>query len=148
MRQNSIIIALIVILAVVLTLKWAFAAEPINSPFVEEPTNLAIVWTSADPDVAHRMTLMYTNASKKNKWFEEVELIVWGPSQKLLVDDEAIQREIAKLKDAGVTVRACLACADMYGIAEDLRALGLEVIYMGEPLSDFIKSPDWAVITF
>lgn len=46
-------------------------------------------------------------------------------------------------------VDACLACADSYGVADDLRAIkGVEVTYMGEPLSGFLKSEEWSVISF
>lgn len=46
-------------------------------------------------------------------------------------------------------VDACLACADPYGVADDLRAIkGVEVTYMGEPLSGFLKSEEWSVISF
>jgi hypothetical protein len=114
-----------------------------------EPNRLAIVWTSGDPDVAHRMTLMYANGAKKQGWFDEVRLVIWGPSQRLVVADKDIRAYIERLIEAGVIVQACLACADSYGIADDLRAIsGVEVKYMGQSLSDFLKSDEWHVITF
>lgn len=113
------------------------------------PTRLAIVWTSGDPEVAHRMTLMYTNAAKSRGWFDEVRLIVWGPSQRLVVADKDIRAAIERLIEAGVIVEACLACADSYGLADDLRTVeGLDVKYMGEPLTGFLKSAEWVVMTF
>lgn len=111
-------------------------------------SGVAIVWTSGDPDVAHRMVLMYAEAAKKNGWFGEVRLVVWGPSQKLVVGDKNIRAAIARLKDAGVVVEACLACADQYGIADNLREAGLEVRYMGQPLTQWLKANDWEVMTF
>lgn len=109
---------------------------------------LAIVWTSGDPDVAHRMVLMYGNASKKNGWFDEVRLVVWGPSQRLLVGDKDIQAYVQRLRETGVVVQACQACSDSYGITEALRGMDIEVKYMGEPLSDFLKDARWQVISF
>ena len=46
---------------------------------------LAVLWTSGDPDVADNVCFMYTHNAKKQKWFDEVTLIVWGPSAKLLI---------------------------------------------------------------
>ena len=113
-----------------------------------ETTRLAMVWTSGDPDVAHRMALMFSHASKQAKWYDEVTVIVWGPSQRLLVGDKDLQAKIAKMREDGVIVRACIACANSYGIVEDLRALGLPVEPMGKPLADMMQSDEWDVITF
>jgi len=147
-RSSFVLIAAVAIIA----LGWLAVA----SPKTEEPRDhhdasanrLAVVWTSGDPDVAHRMALMYTHGAQRRGWFDEVRLIVWGPSQRLLVGDQDIQAKIAELQSDGVKVQACLACADTYGIAEKLRELDLEVKYMGQPLSDHLKSPDWHVLTF
>jgi hypothetical protein len=113
-----------------------------------EPTRLALVWTSGDPDVAHRMALMFSHAAKQAKWYDEVTVVVWGPSQRLLVGDKDLQAKIAKMREDGVIVRACIACANSYGFAEDLRALGLPVEPMGKPLADMMQSDDWDVLTF
>jgi hypothetical protein len=43
----------------------------------------------------------------------------------------------------GVEFSACKACADELGVTERLEALGIEVIYWGEPLTRVLreKSP-------
>ncbi|MBX3353875.1 MAG: DsrE family protein [Phycisphaeraceae bacterium] len=112
------------------------------------PTRLAIVWTSGDPDVAHRMALMYSHAAKRAGWYHEVTLIVWGPSQRLLVGDKDLQAKVEAMRKDGVVVRACIACANSYGIADNLRALGLPVEPMGQPLSEMLQSDGWDVLTF
>lgn len=113
----------------------------------EEGSSLAVVWTSGDPDVAHRMALMYTHAAKTQGWFDEVNLIVWGPSQRLLAADRDIQEKIDEMAMDGVIVEACIVCAESYGLTERLEELGLEVKGMGSPLSDHIKG-ETHVITF
>ena len=50
------------------------------------------------------------------------------------------------IKD-GVVVQACIVCADMYGVSDRLREMGIEVKAMGKPLSDMLKS-DYKVLTF
>jgi len=113
----------------------------------KEPSRLAVLWTSGDPEVAHRVCFLYTHTAKKAKWFDEVTLIVWGPSQKLLVADKDIQAEVKAMQQDGVTVQACIVCANSYGIADQIRALGIEVKGMGAPLTEILKG-DWKVITF
>lgn len=109
---------------------------------------LAVLWTSGDPDVANRMVFMYTHFAKKVGWFDEVTLIVWGPSQRLLLDDESLQEKVKAMQNDGVVVEACIACAMGYGIVDDLKKLGITVKGMGEPLSNYLKDPDWKVLTF
>ena len=36
-------------------------------------------------------------------------------------------------------VKACKGCSDQYGISEDIEKLGIEVLYIGKELSDYIK---------
>jgi hypothetical protein len=46
-----------------------------------------------------------------------------------------------------VELVACKACSDSYGVSDNLEELGVEVKYMGRPLTDMLKG-DWAVVTF
>lgn len=112
------------------------------------PSRLAVVWTSGDPEVAHRMVLMYTHAARTSKWFEEVRLIVWGPSARLLAGDKDLQQKLKAMQADGVILQACVVCADSYGVSERLRELGLEVKAMGKPLTELIKDPTVQVLTF
>ena len=108
---------------------------------------LAVVWTSGDKEVALKMVFMYTYNSKFKGWWDDVTLIVWGPSSKLLSEDKELQEYVKKAQDVGVKFQACRACSDMYGVTEKLEDLDIEVIYMGEPLSNYLKN-DHKVITF
>jgi len=111
------------------------------------PDRLCVVWTSGDPDVAKNVCFMYTLAAKKAGWFDEVHLVVWGPSAKLLAEDSSLQAEVKAMQKAGVVVEACVVCARRYGVDERFREMGLEVKAMGQPLSQRLKD-DWKVITF
>jgi len=42
------------------------------------------------------------------------------------------------IKD-GAKVQACVACADMYGVAEKLQELGMVLKGMGVPLNEMLK---------
>ncbi len=115
----------------------------------EAPTGkLMVVWTSADPDVAEKVCLMYAHAAKKYGWFAEVHLVVWGPSQRLLVGDPMIQTKVKAMQEDGVVVEACVACATKLGLVDQIQALGYEVKGMGKPLTQALKDDGTAVITF
>jgi hypothetical protein len=108
---------------------------------------LVVLWTSGDRDVALKMVFMYTFNAKLNGWWKDICLIIWGPSAKLLAVDIELQDYIKKMKDAGVELRACIACADSYGVSETLRKLGVTVEGMGKPLTQMLKEGQ-KVITF
>jgi hypothetical protein len=107
--------------------------------------SLVVLWTSGDREVALKMVFMYTLNAKLKGWWEEVILIVWGPSAELLSRDEELREKIRQMKEAGVVLEACKACADLYGVSPNLEALGIDVKYMGAPLSDYLKE-DRAVL--
>ena len=100
---------------------------------------LVLVWTSGDRESALKMAFMYAGNSMKRGWWESVVLVVWGPSARLLAGDEGLQQELAKLRHEGVVLEACKACADSYGVSQELEELGVEVKYMGEPLTGYLK---------
>jgi hypothetical protein len=114
----------------------------------EVPEKLAIVWTTGDPEVAHRMVLMYGSAAKSNQWFNEVRLIIWGPSARLVAADKDIQAKLKDMQQKGITLEACVVCADSYGVSDRLRELGIEVKPMGKPLSNIIRDQGTHLITF
>lgn len=108
---------------------------------------LKVVWTSGDKEVALKMVHMYVYNAKINKWWDDVELIIWGPSSKLLAEDDDLQLSVVAMLKQGIKVVACQACADSYSVSDKLRKLNIEVKYMGLPLTEYLKS-DAKVITF
>jgi hypothetical protein len=105
-----------------------------------------ILWTSGDREVALKMVFMYTYNAKKRGWMDTVRLLVWGPSAKLLSEDEELQKQLAGLKEVGVELYACKACADMYGVSEKLTTLGVDVQYSGTMLAE-LQQQGWHVLT-
>jgi len=98
-----------------------------------------IVWSSGDRDVALKLVYMYTYNAKKQGWMDEVRLLVWGPSAKLLSVDRELQSGLEQLEEAGVELLACKACADSYGVSEELEKLGITVE---------MQKTGWHVLTF
>jgi len=108
---------------------------------------LAVLWVSGDRDVAEKSCLMYTHAAKRNGWFDEVVLIVWGSSSRLLAEDEALQEKVRAMKADGVILEACIACSNMLGVTEELKQLGIDVKGMGVPLTEYLKT-GYHVLTY
>ena len=140
-RRLSLMFVIWAVLAIVRPLPATAQESPAG------PTRLAVIWSSADADVAKQVCFMYTHAAKTEKWFDEVTLIVWGPSVRLLAGDKDLQAAVKTMAADGVKVVACLSCADLFGVTDRLQALGLEVKYVGKPLSDMLKG-GWKVLTF
>lgn len=108
---------------------------------------LAVLWVSGDRDVAEKSCLMYTHAAKRNGWFDEVVLIVWGSSSRLLAEDEALQEKVKAMIADGVILEACVACSNALGVTDELKELGIDVKGMGVPLTDYLKS-GYHVLTY
>jgi hypothetical protein len=113
-----------------------------------KPDELVVLWTSGDREVALKMAFMYALNSRRFKWgWKNTTLIVWGPSAKLLVEDKELQEYLSGLREAGVKLLACKKCADSYGVSDGLRRLGIEVKYMGKPLTDYLRNDNTRVLT-
>jgi hypothetical protein len=134
MKCKSLIVMILIITAVTLMFTNHVEAQS------EKPANkkLVIVWSSDDREVALYMVFMYASTSKQLKMWDDITLVVWGPSAKLLAEDEELQIHIKHLIDLGVLVKACKLCADHYGVSYKLQELGIIVKYMKE-LTDYIK---------
>ena len=146
--KRSLPIAFTLVMGAALALGPISAGQPADpAKVVVAKSQLAVVWTSGDPEVAHRVCLMYTHAAKQQKWFDEVILIVWGPSARLLAADKDLQSKVIAMAKDGVILQACVVCADQYGVSDRLRKLGFDVKPMGKPLSDMLKQ-GWKILTF
>jgi hypothetical protein len=127
------------------TLFTGFSAQ--DERKMEDNSNkLAVLWTSSEPDLAEKMVFIYTYNAKKLGWFDEAVLIVWGPSAKLLSENKMLQDYVKKMQDAGIKVEACIACARMYEVDQELAEMGIDVKGMGIPLTNFLKE-GWKILT-
>lgn len=119
-----------------------------NKSTMENNSNkLAVLWTSGDPEVAEKVCFMYTHNAKKQGWFDEVVLIIWGPSSKLLTENKMLQEYVKKMMDAGIKVEACVHCARMYGVDKQLAEMDIDVKPMGVPLTNYLKD-GWKTLSF
>ena len=51
------------------------------------------------------------------------------------------------MQEISIRTEACVVCARMYGVDDDLRDLGIDVKGMGGPLSGYLKNR-YHVLTF
>jgi hypothetical protein len=144
MKLNRMATALVIAMLLVTVLPVLAQEAPAASAETPEKQllpedRLVVVWSSADKEVALKMVFMYTYNAKRLDWWEDVTFIVWGPSARLAAEDKEIQDGLAKMKEVGIDLKACKACADQLGVSEKLEQLGIEVKYIGKDLTGFIK---------
>lgn len=106
---------------------------------MDEPNQLYILWTNPDLLTSDKMVMMYAINSKVHFWWEEVTVIIWGATARLVAENTSIQEKIKIARQAGVRFSACKACADQLGVTGRLRELGIEVIFWGERLTTILK---------
>ena len=137
----------ILLSAAVLTLMATGISEAQNQIPSSSSDTLVVLWSSGDPEVAEKACLMYTHAAKRYNWFNEVILVAWGPSEKLLAENESLREKIIEMQEDGIKVQACIACSNMYGVTGELKACSVDVRGMGETLSDYLKKR-YSIVSF
>lgn len=109
---------------------------------MEKSNRLYILWTNADILTADKMVMMYATNSMMNQWWEEVTVIIWGATAKLVAENDLIQTKIKIAQHAGVHFSACKACVDQLGVTDKIADLGIEVMYWGEGLTNLLKKEE------
>ncbi len=146
LRISTLLMILTLVFCSFATYAQDKALETTMETKMSEKDNLVVVWTSGDREVALKMVFMYVYNAKKYGWWKDITLLVWGPSAKLLSEDEELQDYIKEMDKIGVNLLACKGCADLYGISDKLSELGITVKYTGTDFTKFIKEN--YVVTF
>ncbi|MEI7662381.1 MAG: DsrE family protein [Bacteroidota bacterium] len=110
-------------------------------------TKLHVLWTTGEKEVAMKVIFPYLVNAKANGWWDEINLIIWGPSAILMANDPDIHRQLTDVLDSDITVEACQACTDAYCVTEKLLGMGISIRYMGAPFTEYLVS-DAKVVTF
>lgn len=101
---------------------------------------LNILWTTTNRETISYMLKMYAINARLNGWWDEINIIIWGGSAKLIGENEEVQSEVKEMLEHGIHIKACLVCSDKCGVTESLQKLGVETIYMGESLTSYLKN--------
>ncbi|MCL2493805.1 MAG: DsrE family protein [Clostridiales bacterium] len=107
---------------------------------MKDSNTLHILWTNDNMDTSRFMLMMYSTNSMLRGFWDNVTVIIWGATAKLVSENEAIQEYLKIAQHAGVRFSACISCARQLGVAEALEALDIEVIPWGPPLTEIIKN--------
>ncbi len=108
---------------------------------------LCVVWKSSNEIDVENFIFPYVYNSKLQKWFDDVEVLIWGASQHSVADSSEYKLKIKEFVSMGINVYACKMCADRLGVTETLESLGVNVVYTGVYLSNQLKDPNTEVLT-
>lgn len=100
---------------------------------------LAIILTNPDRKVLE-MGLIYARNVVSRGWMAEMKLYFFGPSEVTIATDPDLQELVKQIVEAGTTPVACKWCSDKYGVSDKLAQLGVDVEYIGQPISEAIKA--------
>ncbi len=107
---------------------------------------LVVLWKSDNLIDIMEMITPYTLGSMRYNWWDEVEVIIWGASQKIVSTNKEVQKRIKLMMASGIKVHACKKCAEDLCVVDQLESQGIDVLYTGELLTSFLQS-DAKVIT-
>jgi len=106
-----------------------------------EDRHLHILWTNADITTGKLMVMMYSKYSKIRGWWDEVTVILWGATTKLMAESAEMQAEMVMLREEyGVNFVGCITCAKELGVDEKLSELGVELESWGPHLTRLIQT--------
>ena len=105
-------------------------------------SKLNILWTTDNKDTVTHMLGMYAINAKAHGWWDEINIIIWGASARLVAEDVEIQALVSEMLKNQVSVEACKGCSDSFGVTQALKDLGVDVRYMGTALTEYLNSED------
>ncbi|QVK20173.1 DsrE family protein [Mycoplasmatota bacterium] len=108
---------------------------------------IVVFWKTDNIIDVENIVIPYTHNSLKKNWWDEVVLLIWGASQKLLVENDSLKLDIEAMIHDGVRVIACIGCSNNLGVTNELLELGIEVMGTGVVLTNFLKEENTKVIT-
>ena len=82
--------------------------------------------------------LMYAKNAIKYEWIPTIRVVFFGPSQKLLAWDSDVSASAADLANFAEPL-ACKFISDRDELSEETAKLGIDVKYVGEPVSQMIR---------
>jgi hypothetical protein len=106
---------------------------------MSQDNRLYILWTNADLITSEKMVMMYATNAMLKHWWDEVTVIIWGATAKVIAENKLLQGKLEIAKLAGVKFTACKACTDQLGVSEQLKTMEIEIIYWGEELTRLLK---------
>jgi hypothetical protein len=100
-------------------------------------TRVLVIISSGEKEKA-LTGLMYARNTIKFGWLDDVRVIFFGPSQKLMVEDEDVRNEATEMARLGETI-ACKFTSDRDELSGDILGLGVQVEYVGTIIADLLQ---------
>lgn len=100
-------------------------------------SKVLIIIATGDKEKA-RTGLMYARNALKYQWLDDVKIIFFGPSEKLIIEDKELTQDVVDLARAGETI-ACKFISDKDGTSQQIEKFGIKVEYVGTIISTLIK---------
>ena len=113
----------------------------------EKVHKIAILWTSKDRDIFFEAVEPYCEACFTNRNYEDLTLIVWGPSVCLLSKDASIRKQLALLIEKGMNVKASGMLSAKYNCREMLTEIGAEISNVNELLTDLLRDENRRIVS-
>ena len=103
---------------------------------------------TGDKDVILETALFYPLTVAKEKYMDEVKVILYGPVQKLAAEDIHVQKRIKRLQEeGGIEILSCKYCADKWGLSEKMEELGFTNVYVSPIIAKLLKE-GWHSLSF
>ncbi len=100
-------------------------------------SKIIVIISTAEKEKAMTGILYATNILRHH-WLNEAKVVFFGPFEKLLADDKAVQEGVKPLIDLQKPL-ACKFISDTQGVSAGLAQLGVQIDYVGQIISDAIK---------
>ena len=86
-----------------------------------------------------RTGAMYALNAMKSGWLQDVKLVLFGPAERLFLEDPDFEDLVRQFMEVAKTPLACQYISDKERTSERLRDMGLDVQYVGPPISEAIR---------
>ncbi len=101
-------------------------------------SKVIVIISSADEELIWT-GIFYATKGTRNSFMDDIRLVLWGPSERIISENNELQGMIREYQEFGNPVYACKTCSDRYDVSEKLEKLGYEVDYVGSIVSGWIK---------
>ncbi|BAB60520.1 hypothetical protein [Thermoplasma volcanium GSS1] len=112
--------------------------------------NLAVIISSGKNEKEKVLTaLTFANVAKKNKLFDDVKLILFGPSERLVAEnDKDVMKLLDDFNSLGEKPLACQVVANNFNIIDDLqKAQNIKIERVG-PIIKELSEKNYEIMTF
>lgn len=102
-----------------------------------------LIWLASADREKLMPGLMWGLNAKRNDWVDEVKIVVFGPSERTVMEDDVLFSMVQEIEGT----MFCRRVAEMEETVEQLETRGANVAYVGKPIAEAITE-GYTVLTF